>query len=73
MKVYEKYDYTLDHPADMEKIMRYLNEHGKLNVHAGTVERLYYEFSDDRASASWLTPDKQILEDFAEWLSCVNL
>ena len=44
-----------------------------LNVHAGTVERLYYEFSDDRASASWLTHDKQILEDFAEWLSCVNL
>ena len=73
MKVYEKYDYTLDNPADMEKIMRYLNEHGKLNVHAGTVERLYYEFSYITASAGWLTPDKQTLEDFTEWLSCVNL
>ena len=48
-----------------EKVMRYLN------VHAGTVERLYYEFSDD--GISWLIHDKQILEDFAEWLSCVNL
>ena len=73
MKVYEKYEYTLDYPADMDKIMSYLNEHGKLNVHAGTVERLYYEFSYERASVSWLTLDKQTLEDFAEWLSCVNL
>lgn len=73
MKVYEKFDYTLDRPADMEKIMSYLNEHGKLNVHAGTVERLYYEFSEEVASASWLIPDEPWLEEFADWLSNVNL
>lgn len=68
MKVWERNKPVLyDHPDDMEKILNYLTENGKLYVSGQTVEKLYREFSD-RACASWLIVSDEWLEEFADWL-----
>lgn len=55
MKAFEpfkKYDY--EYPEEMEKILNYLQEHGKFNVSGKTIESLYYDFSDERYDAIWM-------------------
>ncbi len=73
MRAYIKHDYGLDHPDDLEKIVAYLKEHGELLILPDTVETLYRRFSDERFSASWLTPAPDILETFADWLSDIDV
>lgn len=70
MKVYERNE-CLDfaYPDDMKRILDYLNTHGKILVKPSTIESLYYDFSDERYSASWLYVDEQILEEFEDWLT----
>jgi hypothetical protein len=73
MKAYIKNKtYNFDYPADMEKILQYLNTHGKLQVSDATVERLYRDFSDTRC-AGWLGPDEDTLEAFADWLEDIDV
>lgn len=75
MKVYIKNDtdYSrFSRPRDMEAIMVYLNDHGKLTVSADTVERLYYQYSDERC-CGWRIVDEETLADFADWLAELDL
>ena len=67
MKVYERND-SFYHPEDMERIINYLNEHGKILVKHSTIESLYYEFSDEHY-AGWLIVDDDRLAEFEEWLT----
>lgn len=64
---YEEYEFEF--PEDMEKIIRYLNKHGKVNVNEKLLEALYGRFSDDAYCAQWMEVDDMILARFAEWLS----
>jgi len=69
MKVYEKYrDERFYYPEDMERILRYLNNHGNILVKPTTIEQLYFEFSDNKYCASWMSVNEDILEEFADWL-----
>ena len=69
MRVYKKYESSsFTYPDEMNHILDYLNEHGTLFVSGATIEKLYYEFSEDRYSASWICVDDDVLEEFANWL-----
>lgn len=63
---------NFDYPEDMSKILDYLNKNGQLNVQPNTVEALYREFSD-RYSAGWMCVNDDLLEEFANWLSEVEI
>ena len=70
MRVYEKnssQDFT--YPDEMKRILNYLDKHGTVLVKPLTIEKLYYEFSEDEYCASWLCVDDDVLEEFANWLN----
>lgn len=70
MKVFQKYEpLVFDHEDDMQKIILYLGARGKLYIPYKKLEQLYYEFSNEVASAGWLIPDDHWLAEFVEWLS----
>ena len=70
MKVYERNEKNnYRYPDEMEKILNYLNGCGKILVKDSTIENLYYEFCDERYDAGWLGVNKEILEDFENWLN----
>lgn len=76
MRVYKlnreiKWD-KLAHPEDMQKIMKYLEENGEVLVSAGTIEDLYYAYSDS-VCCSWRIVDEESLAEFAEWLDAYNM
>lgn len=74
MRVYEKHaSQDFDYPDDMKRIFDYLNEHGTLLVKPLTIEKLYYEFSDDRYDASWMDVNDDLLEEFADWLDGLDI
>lgn len=74
MKVYYKHEiHEFRYPEDMKNIMEYLEAHGTLKIRSSTVESLYREFSDEKYSAGWISPDVEILERFADWLAEINL
>lgn len=69
MKIWERNKAVLyDYPDDMEKILKYLTENGKLYVSGQTVEKLYREFSGYVYCAGWIGVSKDIIEEFAGWL-----
>ena len=69
MRVYEKHSsQDFDYPDEMKRILDYLNEHGTILVKPLTVEKLYYEFSEDRYCARLLRVDDNLLEEFSNWL-----
>ena len=62
------------HPEEMEKILKYLNEHGKLQVTETMVESMYYDFCFMRDDGpeyddGWLPVTDSRLEAFAYQLS----
>ena len=59
---------TIRYPHDMKIIHDYLCDHGKVYCTVKELERMWENFSDTEYSASWLTPDSESLERFAEWL-----
>lgn len=70
MRVYKKHNSdNFTYPDEMKRILDYLDEHGTLFVSGATVEKLYYEFSEDRYCASWLCVDDHVLAEFADWLN----
>lgn len=74
MRAYiKREDHKYDYPDQMEQILKYLREHGVLNVSGATVEALYYQFSADRFCAGWVIVDEAILEEFADWLSGIDI
>lgn len=70
-KPFKDYDYA--YPEDMKKILRYLSDHGKVNISAKRIESLYYDFSDDVFSASWMSASRENLERFADYLSEIEV
>lgn len=73
MKVYERNDKLFTYPDEMERILTYLNERGKNNVKASSIENLYYNFSDERYCATWMCVDESLLAEFEEWLTHVDI
>ena len=70
MRVYKKHSsQVFDYPDDMKRILDYLNEYGTILVEPSTIEKLYYEFSDDRYCASWMCVNDDLLEEFSNWLN----
>lgn len=69
MKVYESNNFSSplrDH--DMEIVLNYLNENGKVFVGPKTIEKLYEEFSMETHYIPWKTADNDTLWLFANWL-----
>jgi hypothetical protein len=60
--------YSFTYPDEMEKIITYLNNNGKIQVSHKTIESLYYDFSDERYCAGWMCVNDNVLEEFADWL-----
>lgn len=73
MKVYERNESCFTYPDEMERILAYLNERGKINVKASTIENLYYDFSDERYCATWMCIDENLLAEFEEWLTDIDI
>lgn len=74
MKVYERNESNnFTYPDEMKRILDYLNEHGKIFVKPSTIESLYYDFSDEQYCASWMCVDEQILEEFENWLTGIDI
>ena len=68
MKPFERFRATkFDQPQDMDTILTYLEDKGKINVSYKTIEKLYYEYSDS-VCCSWRIVDEESLEEFMEWL-----
>ena len=61
------------YPNEMRKILNYLNANGTLTVDERKLETLYEYYSEDRWCAGWMCVNDDILEDFAEWLSEVEV
>jgi hypothetical protein len=61
------------YPDQMEKILSYLNANGKILISGHMVESLYEDYSDEVWCAQWMSVNDEILEDFAEWLSKVEV
>lgn len=74
MKVFVKtVAYEFDYPEDMEKIINYLENRGKLNVNYKTLQSLYYDFSDDKYCAQWMSVDDQMLKEFMNYLESTDI
>lgn len=74
MRVFEKHaSQDFDYPDDMKRILDYLNEHGTLLVKPLTIEKLYYDFSEDQYYASWMGVNDSVLEEFANWLDELDI
>ena len=56
----------------METIIKYLERNGKLNIEKKFLEDLYYDYSDT-VMCGWRCVDDQSLEEFAEYLTHVEL
>lgn len=64
-----KNENSYEFPEDMEKILTYLNDIGKLHINNKMVEMYYREFCEEYYCAGWLKLDDEILEEFAQYLS----
>ena len=73
MKAFEFNYGIFDYPEEMDKILNYLNNKGKLNISPKRVEELYYAYSDEAWSAQWISVNDERLISFAEWLSEVEV
>ena len=70
MRAYERNEYNnFRYPEDMKLIIDYLKTHGKILVKYSVIENLYYDFSEEKYDASWMSVDKKRLEEFEEYLN----
>ncbi len=74
MRAFEPFNkkYKWNHPEDMQIIINYLEATGKINIEKQFLEDLYYDYSDSVA-CGWRCVDPQSLEEFAEYLTHVEL
>ena len=74
MRAFEPFNkrYRWNHPEDMKNIIDYLESTGKINIEKQFLEDLYYDYSDSVA-CGWRCVDTQSLEEFAEYLTHVEL
>ena len=74
MRAFEPFNKKLKfiHPEDMKTIIEYLEATGKINIDYKFLEDLYYDYSDS-VCCGWRTVDADSLEQFAEFLTRVEL
>ena len=60
---------TFSYPDDMKMILEYLQWRGRLHVSPKTVEKYYFEFSEEKYAAGWIGVNLVTLEEFALWLA----
>jgi hypothetical protein len=74
MRAFEPFNkrYRWNHPEDMKTIIDYLETKGKINIEYRLLEDMYYDYSDSVA-CGWRCVDDISLEQFAEFLSRVEL
>lgn len=76
MKPFERYEENnFQYPEEMNEIIKYLKNIGKINVRYSTLEDLYLDFSEYEYCAGWMSIlgymgkiDYDILNRFANWL-----
>lgn len=73
MKVYERKWDRFAYPEDMQLILKYLNEHGRILVNESIIESLYYDFSDEEYATGWMSVNEQTLKEFERWLIDVEI
>lgn len=74
MKAYERNESVdFEYPDEMIEILDYLNKHGKILVKPSVIESLYFRFSDEQYCAQWMIVDEELLEEFEEWLTEVDI
>lgn len=64
--------YKFNHPQDMQRIINYLEENGKINIDYQHLENLYYDYSDS-VCCGWRIVDDISLAQFAEFLTHVEV
>lgn len=74
MKVYERNE-SIDfgYPDEMTEILDYLNKHSNFLVKPSTIESLYFRLSDEQYSAGRMIVDEELLKEFEEWLTEVDI
>ena len=74
MRAFEPFNrkYRWNHPEDMQTIIDYLESTGKVNIEKQCLEDLYYDYSDS-VCCGWRCVDAVSLEEFAEYLTHVEL
>ena len=73
MRVYvPNTEYHFKYPGEMKRILEYLNKNGKLYVSPKIVESYYCDFSSTYA-AGWLIVNEKVLEEFADYLSKIEV
>lgn len=76
MKVFEfKNESSFNYAEDMKKILDYLNDVGTINpnISKKNIEKLYEKFSNEYGSVDWMVVNDNLLENFAQWLSGVEI
>ena len=73
MRAYIPNEEEFMYPEDMELLLSYLNKNGKLMIEPHTLEEMYEGFSEERYCAGWMNITEHILEEFAEWLSEIEV
>lgn len=74
MKVYVKErKYAFYYPEDMEVILGYLAANGTIHVSGEAIEKFYHDFSQDEYGVGWKEPTADILAEFAEWISIIDV
>lgn len=58
---------------DIKEIYDYLKNNGTINIKYETINSLYGRFCAQEYSASWLNVNSEILEEFARWLSKIEI
>lgn len=58
---------------DLEEVKVYLKSKGVINIKYKSLDHLYRRFCDQEYSASWMSINSVILEEFAIWLSKIEV
>ena len=61
-------NFISEYPEDLKKIRDYLEGIGELKCSDRKLDMLWRDFSDECYCASFLSPDNDTLERFANWL-----
>lgn len=71
MKAFEKFrdSDNFKYPEDMQTILNYLSQNGRINVSPEQIEELYSDFSEEEYCASWMTVSESTLSAFTEYIS----
>jgi len=61
-------NFKFTYPDEMEKIIKFVEDRGTLNVKYPTLEKLWYAFSETWC-AEFLIPDEATMSSFIDWMN----